>query len=290
MNFTEQCLAARRRIEQRLNIIRATCDHSWGLGRVNTQHFINQFALSSGQYGASAYFGLATQQGRMQLQTAYNKCLRVVTGCTNSTLITKLQVVAGEPSLDIKITRQACNLANIAKRHTNLTPSTYVLSTTVRQRICKDKVTWWQLAKATLPATPLQPLPRRPPPWNEISNLSIQYTSCMTSDLLSAKLATALECLRDFRTTCPSQALVEVLCDGSVMSEGEGGSGFIIVKCMDGDSEEVASGSVASGIIATSCTAESRVALGGGGKPRLTRSLRRPYPRLDCLSSATVDP
>ena len=32
MNFTEQCLAARRRIVQRLNIIRATCGHSWGLG------------------------------------------------------------------------------------------------------------------------------------------------------------------------------------------------------------------------------------------------------------------
>ena len=66
-----------------------------------------------------------------------------------------------------------------------------------------------------------------------------------------AKLATALECLHDVRTTCSSPALVEVWCDGSVTSEGEGGSGFIIVKRMDGDSEEVASGSFASGIIAT---------------------------------------
>ena len=109
---------------------------------MNPQRFISQFVLSSGLYGAFAYFGLATQQGRRQLQTAYNKCLRVVTGCTNSTPITKLQEVAGAPTLDIKITRQACNLANIAKRHINPTPSTYVLSTTVQQRIRKDKLTW----------------------------------------------------------------------------------------------------------------------------------------------------
>ena len=112
-----------------------------GLGQVSSQRFINQFVLSSGLYGASAYFGLATQQGRKQLQTAYNKCLQVVTGSTNSTPIATLQEVAGAPSLDIRITRQAYNPANIAKRHTNPSPSTYVLSMTVRQRIRKDKLT-----------------------------------------------------------------------------------------------------------------------------------------------------
>ena len=51
-------------------------------------------------------------------------------------------------------------------------------------------------------------------------------------------------------------------CDGSFTSEGEGGRGFLIVMRMDGHSEEVASGSFASGILATSFTAESRAALG----------------------------
>ena len=103
----------------------------------------------------------------------------------------------------------------------------------------------------------------------------------MRSDLPSKKLATAPECLHDVRTTCPSPALVEVWCDGSVSSEGEGGSGFIIVKRMDGHSEEVTSGSFASGIIATSFTAESRAAL--EGLTRAQQVLAETTPPVDLL-------
>ena len=40
MNFSKQCLAERRRVEQRLNIIRVTCGHSWGLRQGSSQRFI----------------------------------------------------------------------------------------------------------------------------------------------------------------------------------------------------------------------------------------------------------
>ena len=109
---------------------------------------------------------------------------------------------------------------------------------------------------------------------------------CLRSDLSSKKLAAALECLHDIRTTCPSPMLVEVWCDGSVSSEGEGGSGFVIIKrTTDDHGEEVASGNFASGIFAT-FSAESRAAL--EGLTRADRSLRRQNPWSNSLLSATV--
>ena len=130
MNFAEQCLAARQRIQQRLRIVQATCSTTWGLDQQSSNRLVTQYVLSSGLYAAPAYFGLATQQGQHHLQVAYNQCLRVVTGCTQSTPINLLHECAGAPTLTTRISRQASNIANTAKRHPTPTPSSHVLAST----------------------------------------------------------------------------------------------------------------------------------------------------------------
>jgi len=152
MNFSEQCVAARRRIQQRLQVVQATTGRDWGLDQRTTARVVNQYVLSSGLYGASAYFGLATKHSKQQLETAYNQCLRLTTGCTRSTPLPKLHQVAGAPSLLTRISRQAGSLANIALRHTAQTPAHLVLTTPCPQRIRRGKLTWQQMATEHLPS------------------------------------------------------------------------------------------------------------------------------------------
>eukprot|EP00117_Sycon_ciliatum_P002010 scpid101759/ scgid7429/ len=76
------------------------------------------------------------------MDSAYNQCLRVVTGCTQSTPINLLHECAGAPTLTTRIARQASNIANTAKRHPTPTPSRHVLaSTPPKQRIRLKKTT-----------------------------------------------------------------------------------------------------------------------------------------------------
>jgi len=233
MNFTEQCLAARRRIQQRLQIVQATSGQSWGLNQHSTTRLVNQYVLSSGLYGASAYFGLAPKHGQQHVQTAYNQCLRTITGCTKTTPIPQLFEVAGAPTLQDRISRQASNLANIAKRHTTQTPSLLVLSSQPRQpRIRRGKQSWRQMAEIHLP-TSLLPLPVRPPPWAANANVSVHLSQCASSDLPSVKLSAALECLAQVGNASQPHRF-EVWTDGSVSDEGTGGSGFLIIEVTDG--------------------------------------------------------
>ncbi|XP_065185940.1 uncharacterized protein LOC135816767 [Sycon ciliatum] len=227
------------------------------------QKAINQYVLSSGLYGAAAYYGLTTNSGKRLLETAYNQCLRVATGCVPSTPLTKLYEVAGAPSLHTKITRQAGNLANIALRHSTPTPARTVLSARVPQRIRQDKTTWQQLAQETLPTQQFLPLPSRPPPWAKVENLTIHITDCSRDDPPHVRLSAALECLDKVSSLCAQSQSYEVWTDGSVTDEGTGGSGYLVIKVTDGQRSEVCSGSDPAGVVATSFTAEVTAAVAG---------------------------
>jgi len=209
MNFTDQCLAARRRMEQRLRIVQATSGKHWGLDQQRTFRLVNQFVFSSGLYGAPAYYGLSTQAGQSHLQTAYNQCLRVITGCTRTTPIPALHTAAGAPLLETRIARQASCLANTARRHNHPTPANLVLSTPMPQnRIRLNKKSWRQLAEENLPSSiPLAMFPPRPAPWVSTANVAVHYSSCNRNDPPTIRRTAALECIDAVKRQCTSPAM-----------------------------------------------------------------------------------
>jgi len=232
------------RIQQRLRVVQATSGQSWGLTQRSTSRLVNQFVLSSGLYGAAGYFGLATKQGQRQIATAYNHA--------------QLHEVAGMPTLTSKIERQASNLANVAKRHRQPTPASYVLSTTPRQRIRLNKQSWRQMAESSLPDQPVTTMPEKLPPWSVIPNLVVHYSECSRSDPDRYRQIAALSAVEKASQACSCSIKFQIWCDGSVAEEGAGGGGYIILRQQQQTTaEEISSGSCPAGAFATSFTAEA---------------------------------